>query len=103
MSDRKLRIILSEPSREDLRDIFAFTLRRWGDDQLKTYRRMVEQAFDAIIADPVTGRTCHGYLRMTVGRYYIYYRVEPDAIYIVRILHDRMDAVRHLTGQSSVK
>jgi len=98
MSGRKPRIVLSELSRQDLRDIFAFTLKRWGEEQLKTYRRMVEQAFDVIATDPLVGRPCHGYLRMTVGRHNIYYRAEPHAIYVVRILHDRMDAIRHLGG-----
>ena len=99
MSGPKSRIILSEPSRRDLRDIFVFTLKRWGGEQLKTYKRMVEQAFDTIAKDPLVGLPCHGYLRITVGRHYIYYRVEPGAIYVVRILHDRMEAIRHLGGR----
>lgn len=90
------RITVSDPARQDLRDIFVFTLRRWGSDQLKTYRALVDTAFGALAADPHLGKPRHGYLRYTVGRHHIFYRHDAGTIYIVRILHDRMDAARHL-------
>lgn len=37
-----------------------------------------------------------GYRRYGVGSHAIFYRLAPDRIEVVRILHQRMDAGRHL-------
>ncbi|MDP0500303.1 MAG: type II toxin-antitoxin system RelE/ParE family toxin [Verrucomicrobiota bacterium JB022] len=37
-----------------------------------------------------------GYRKYPVGRHVIYYRVQPDALEVVRILHQRMDVERYL-------
>jgi toxin ParE1/3/4 len=37
-----------------------------------------------------------GYRRQTVGRHAVYFRVDADVVIVVRVLHERMDAQRHL-------
>ena len=37
-----------------------------------------------------------GYRRYNVGRHMIYFRVTSYGIVLIRILHDRMEAARHL-------
>ncbi|WP_140987143.1 type II toxin-antitoxin system RelE/ParE family toxin [Asticcacaulis tiandongensis] len=96
MGAPEYRIVYTDPAEQDLRDIFSFTLRRWGRDQLNTYAEKIDQTIAEITANPQIGRPRLGLLRITVGRHYIYYRIEAETIYIIRVLHDRMDAVRHL-------
>jgi toxin ParE1/3/4 len=96
MASPKYRIVTTLRADQDLRDIYEFTLTRWGRDQLNTYAEMIDRAFSAIAENPTIGRPRHGYLRTAVGRHHIYYRTEHDTVHIVRILHDSMDAVRHM-------
>jgi len=37
-----------------------------------------------------------GYRRIRAERHVVYYRREGDDVVIIRILHERMDAARHL-------
>lgn len=97
MGSPEYRIVYTDPAEQDLRDIFSFTLRRWGRDQLNTYAEKIDQMIAEIMADPHIGRPRLGLLRMTVGRHHIYYRIESETIYIIRVLHNRMDVVRHLS------
>jgi toxin ParE1/3/4 len=91
-------LILSQPARKDLRDIFAYTLQHWGEAQLRVYRDRIDAALKALSLDPSVGKSRHGYKTVYVGRHHIYYRHDAAAIFIVRILHERMDATRHLGG-----
>ena len=42
------------------------------------------------------GRTKHKLLVYAAGKHLIYYRIEAATVYVVRILHERMDAAHHL-------
>jgi toxin ParE1/3/4 len=55
----------------------------------------------ALLADsPTVGRSCDairlGYRKYHEGRHLIFYVLIPEGIKVVRILHDSMDAERHL-------
>lgn len=92
------RLVLSQPARKDLRDIFAYTLQQWGEMQLNVYRDRIDATLKALGLDPSVGKSRHGYKTVHVGRHHIYYRYDATTIFIVRILHERMDATRHLGG-----
>jgi toxin ParE1/3/4 len=53
-----------------------------------------------VAADPHRGRCCDeirpGYRKYPAGSHVLFYRLLPDGIDIVRILHRRMDFERHL-------
>jgi len=57
-------------------------------------------AFRELAHTPGTAPCCDhirkGYRRLNVVRHMIYFRVTDFGITIIRILHDRMDAPRHL-------
>lgn len=99
MSAPELRLELSEPAQRDFRDILSYTLQTWGEEQLAEYARKLDGALRAIAENPQLGRPKHGMMVYPVGRHLIFYQVEEAAptVYVVRILHERMDASRHLT------
>lgn len=94
MSSRKLRF--SVLAQGDIDDILAYTLEQWGQHQLVAYKSKIDAALSAIVQNPNTGRTKHGLLVYPAGKHLIYYYIEGETIYVVRILHERMDAARHL-------
>ena len=96
MSAHKLQLILTEPAKQDFRDILSFTLQTWGEGQFDEYRRKLDGALHTIAENPDIGHKRHGMLVYQAGRHRIFYREQGTSIYIFRILHERMDAGRHL-------
>ena len=99
MSARNFRLELSESARQDFRDILSFTLQTWGERQLVEYRQKLDAALQVIAENPQAGRARYGMMVYPVGRHVVFYQVDDNArtVYVVRILHERMDALRHLT------
>lgn len=99
MSVRNFRLELSESARQDFRDILSFTLQTWGERQLVEYRKKLDSALQVIAENPQAGSARHGMMVYPVGRHVVFYQVDDNArtVYVVRILHGRMDALRHLT------
>ncbi len=99
MSVRNFRLELSESARQDFRDILSFTLQTWGERQLVEYRQKLDSALQVIAENPQAGSARHGMMVYPVGRHVVFYQVDDNArtVYVVRILHGRMDALRHLT------
>jgi len=98
MSSPKRRIELSQQAKEDFRDILSYTLATWGESQLAKYRASINDALHVILQNPSAGRpSVKPNLKvLAVGHHRIFYRTIDDTIYIVRILHERMDTSRHL-------
>jgi toxin ParE1/3/4 len=94
------RFVLSPLARADLGQIWDYTEQRWGLDQAETYLRRLQTVIEAVAADPNRGRRCDeirpGYRKHPAGSHVLFYRLLPDGIDIVRILHRRMDFDRHL-------
>jgi len=84
----------------DLEAIWTYTQLKWGVDQANRYIDIMTAAFAELAQWPKTAPACDhirpGYRRRSVERHMIYFRVTSYGIAIVRILHDRMDAPRHL-------
>ncbi len=91
---------LTPAAEHDLEAIWIYTAQRWGVQQASDYLDGLTAAFDDLARAPRTAPVCEqirpGYRRRKVGRHMIYFRITPYGIAIVRILHDRMDAARHL-------
>ncbi|HKM63956.1 MAG TPA: type II toxin-antitoxin system RelE/ParE family toxin, partial [Acidisphaera sp.] len=60
----------------------------------------LRERIQAVAAQPGLGRPCPevrpGYYRCAAGSHVVFYRRTDAGIEIVRILHGRMDFVRHL-------
>ena len=91
---------LTPAAEVDLEMIWIYTRDQWGIDQAYLYTDKLIAAFGNLAADPKIAPACDhirpGYRRLGIERHVIYYRITHYGIAIVRILHDRMDAPRHL-------
>ena len=98
MSSPKLRLELSQQAKSDFRDILSYTLATWGEAQLAKYRASINDALHVILHNPSAGRPAvKPTLKvLAVGHHRIFYRTMDGTIYVVRILHERMDTSRHL-------
>lgn len=92
---------LSALASSDLADIYLYGARRWGRAQADAYDRDLRSSVRTAAHFPQIGRryeTVSGIeLRCYLsGRHVIFYRIEDDGIFIIRVLHGRMDFDRHL-------
>jgi toxin ParE1/3/4 len=101
MSAPKYRLELTDIASSDFRDLLSYTLQAWGEKQFIKYKQAIDDALNTIADDPYRGRSRHSRMVYQVGRHRIFYRIENSTIFVLRILHDRMDAVRHLPDSDS--
>jgi len=84
----------------DLEAIWIHTCQEWSVDQAERYIDEITMALSELAQSPKIAPACDqirlGYRRYIVERHAIYFRVTAYGIAVVRILHDRMDAARHL-------
>ncbi len=92
MSARSFTLEFSALSRSDVDDILLYTAQNWGHNQLLEYKKKLEDAFAILKKNPEIGRKIESsYRSFSVGNHCVIYRIEEAVIYIIRILHNRMD------------
>jgi toxin ParE1/3/4 len=89
-----LRIDVSNRAEADLDEIAVFTTRTWGWRQTDQYLAKLEDGFALLAQAPSVGRSCEfilpGLKRFEVGKHVLFYRVEAETLWIMRILHQQM-------------
>lgn len=97
------KILLSNQAVQDLKNIGQYTEDRWGKSQRNAYLSKLDDGIQILATDPLTGPSCDeilsGYRMYHVGKHLIFYRHDSSKIYIVRILHERMDVSAHVDEQ----
>ncbi len=91
---------LTPTALRDLEDIWIYTAQQWGEAQAAHYLDELDACFKALAASPLSAPICDhirpGYRRQRVERHTVYYKVENTVVVVVRVLHERMDVLRHL-------
>lgn len=91
---------LTPRAQRDLDEVFDYTVARWGLPQAVRYTDLIEAACADLAEAPQQAPACDnirpGYRRRRVEQHVIYFRPTDYGIAVVRILHQRMDAGRHL-------
>lgn len=91
---------LTPAAERDLEAIWIHSYQQWGVEQANRYTDIMTAVFAELAQSPRTAPACEqirlAYRRRSVERHTIYFRITAYGIAIVRILHERMDAPRHL-------
>jgi toxin ParE1/3/4 len=83
----------------DLEEIWRYTFETWSIEQADRYIHNLVAAFSALAAREKIGRRAdvrEGYFKYAVGAHVIYFQESDASIDVIRVLHGRMDADRHL-------
>ena len=90
---------LSRLAAEDFAAIYEYTLLNYGARQADAYTDNLESTFRLLSSSPLMGRE---YLEITGGvrrhdhqQHTIFYRQREHDIFVIRILHQQMDPLRH--------
>ncbi len=91
---------LTPAAQRDLSSIWDFTEERWDVRQAETYLAEIRAAVERVADDPRRGRACDeirtGYRQYAIGSHLLFYVESAVGVDVVRILHQRMDPMRHL-------
>jgi len=94
-----VRLELSEEADADLDHIVEYTISEHGHAQAREYVGSLVTRLEDLAAHPA-GRQTHGLdpdlLRIKHRHHFIFFRIVDDVVRVSRILHERMDAARHL-------
>lgn len=92
------RLRLSQEAREDLRSIWMYSADRWGAQRANRYVETIRTAITGLTNGKTASRSAEGVLpgcrRAICGRHVVYFREDGDAVEVIRVLHQRMDAGR---------
>lgn len=84
----------------DLEDIYLYGLKTWGEKQADKYQNDLNMGLLKIVDDPSIGRITpdipHRFLRYNINEHSVFYRLEENTVFVVRVLYSRMDLPRHL-------
>lgn len=109
---RRWRVRLTAAAEQDLREIFRWTWRHFGERQAHVYAETLIRAIAALETGPhVAGAKRRDEMREGLmmlhvarkgrkGRHLVLYRVDSEAdiptVDVLRLLHDSMDLSRHI-------
>lgn len=90
---------LSALAAEDFAAIYEYTLLNFGIRQADAYTDDLESVFNRLSSSPLMGHECQetaeGVRRHDHQRHAIFYRRRESDIFVIRILHQQMDPMRH--------
>jgi len=95
-----LRILYSQAARSDLNQIWLYSAEHRGEDRADAYVASIRDALLLFARNPRLARSAHdireGLMKYAAGSHILYCRFGDHTISVIRILHSRMDAGRHL-------
>lgn len=93
------RASLKAAARRDLQASYEHGYREWGRAAADQYAAMITAVVAYITEYPLTKPAVEGrdpLRRCNVGSHVIFYRPTREGIAVIRVMHDAMDARRHL-------
>lgn len=95
-----MKTIAFSPAAEfDITEIWAYSADLWGPDQADNYVDAIRDVCIALAAGAKGGRPVDvlpDFMKYFCGSHVVYFLDRPTQIDVIRILHQRQDAVRQL-------
>jgi toxin ParE1/3/4 len=94
------QLVIAPTAKTDLKDIYQYGLRQWGQTQSESYLENVKEQLWMLTEQPKIGidrpELLLGVRSLPIESHTLFYRVTSDAVEIIRVLHSRQDPQRHL-------
>jgi len=98
---KPLPFVISKKAIADLEEIWLYTVETWSVAQADRYYNLIIEEINYICKNSMSGKSMEhvrkGYRASKVKSHLIFYRVLPDRIEVIRILHERMDIENRLS------
>jgi toxin ParE1/3/4 len=94
------QLVIAPAATTDLKDIYQYGLRHWGQTQSESYLESIKEQFWTLAEQPLIGidrsQLLSGARSIPIESQTLLYRVTTDSVEIIRVLHGRQDPQRHL-------
>jgi len=94
------QLVIALAAKTDLKDIYQYGLRQWGQSQSESYLENIKEQFWTLTEQPLIGIDRSELLSntrsLTIESHTLFYRVTPETVEIIRVLRGRQDPQRHL-------
>jgi len=94
------QLVIAPAAKNDLKDIYQYGLRQWGQAQSESYLSTIKNQFWLLTQQPLMGTERPELLPDTrslpIESHTLFYRVTANRAEIIRVLHGRQDPQRHL-------
>ena len=94
------QLVIPPAAKADLKDIYQYGLRQWGQAQSDIYLENLKDHFWSLTKQPLMGverpELLPGTRSLSIESHTLFYRVNSDRVEIIRVLHGRQDPQRHL-------
>ena len=91
---------LTEEATKDIQGILESSIEEFGIERTERYYISLKECLDLLTLNPDMGNNAEdilpNYLRFPHEGHIIFYKISSASILIVRILHKRMDAKKHM-------
>jgi toxin ParE1/3/4 len=100
-----MRSVVIRPEAEvDIEDAADYTIAQWGIEQARHYvddiRRTIERLAVGGFRHPEEAEVFPGLRRARSGHQFIFYLIDDEQVDVIRVLHERRDALRQLRGET---
>lgn len=83
----------------DIKEIWYYSVNRWGEKQAEKYIRQLEKRFEWLATNPESGIKRDdvkvGYCSYYEEKQTIFYRIVNDGIVVIGVPHQNEDVTRH--------
>jgi toxin ParE1/3/4 len=94
------QLVIAPAAKNDLKDIYQYGLRQWGQAQSESYLSTIKNQFWLLTQQPLMGTERPELLPDTrslpIESHTLFYRVTANRVEIIRVLHGRQDPQRYL-------
>lgn len=94
------KLVISPAAKNDLKDIYQYGLRLWGQKQSDSYLENLKEYFWMLTDQPLAGVERPGLLpdmrSLPIESHILFYKATPNTVEIIRVLLGRQDPQQHL-------
>jgi toxin ParE1/3/4 len=99
-SPNKFTLSLTQEAESDFIDILVYTAQQWGADKQQEYDASLCHALDVVKGNPFLGYLPallpEDHRCFNVRKHVLVYQIKSSHIYVLRILHQRMNLSDHV-------
>lgn len=99
MEKSKSKFILSNKAKEDISDIFDYTVKEFNLEKAIAYTNDFKTLFNSLLFIPTLGSNRdeikHGLYSITKNKHVVFYRIFKDKIRVIRVLHGSRDLPKY--------
>ena len=95
-----MKYTLSKQAESDVKNLIRRSYLSFGFEITDKYQKELTNCFSLLASEPSIGTSAEGlrtqYRKFPYKSHVVYYKVRKKDIFIVRLLHGRMDKIEHL-------